>query len=108
MASNYIDQLVSKYLKSKGHDNLAKIVEEAKNDNKNDTTESSFKDNELFVLCEDIIIDGINEGDYKKSLLDTYSTFTAWASDSLDFLKPELCLLCLPIFSYTYVFLIRK
>ena len=109
MSSNYIDQLVSKYLKSKGHDNIAKIIEESKTETKkNDSSESSFKDTELFSLCEDIVIDGINEGDYKKSLLDTYSIFTAWASDSLDFLKPELCLLCLPIFSYSYICLIRK
>lgn len=114
--TTFVDQLVKRYLKLKGHENIAKVLQNNNNSGSSNCSQESFPatssssrdDDDLFMLCEDIVLDGINDGNYKQMLLETFDTFRAWASDSLDFLKPELLLLCLPVFSYTYLCLIRK
>lgn len=64
-------------------------------------TDISFRNDELYILCEDIILDVIH-GSNQEYILETYNIFRLWCCDSLDYVKPELLMLCFPVFVYRY------
>jgi hypothetical protein len=102
MTSKAVDSLVKKYLQMKGFDEVVKLLEQSEskiNHASFEPFQSNLKESEIYSLCEDIIIDKLNEGRIDH-LISTYNSFRSWAIYSFDFVKAELLLLCLPVFVY--------
>lgn len=107
MESKAVNDLVKRYLHMKGLSDVAKLLDEKNGESNNTENQSNdsitqpLSKEEMYILCEDIIIDGLQESDSRR-LVSAYSTFRSWACSSLDFIMPELMLLCFPIFVYRY------
>jgi len=114
MDSKAVNDLVKRYLHMKGLSDVVKLLDEKNIENgegnENEQQQQISKQQqqplskeEMYILCEDIIIDGLQESNSLR-LITAYSTFRSWACSSLDFIMPEIMLLCFPIFVYRYVY----
>ena len=116
MESKAVNDLVKRYLHMKGLSDVVKLLDQKNIENgdgkanENETTTTNeqiskqqpLSKEEMYILCEDIIIDGLQESNSQR-LISAYSSFRSWACSSLDFIMPEIMLLCFPIFVYRYI-----
>lgn len=106
MESKAVNDLVKRYLHMKGLSDIVKLLDEkidtenVDENEKNDLSKQQpLSNEEMYILCEDIVIDGLQHSDSRR-FMSAYSTFRSWACTSLDFIMPETMLLCFPIFVY--------
>ena len=109
MESKAVNDLVKRYLHMKGLSDVVKLLDQKNEENETTSDQQNISSKhqqplskeEMYILCEDIVVDGLQESDSRR-LISAYSTFRSWACSSLDFIMPEIMLLCFPIFVYRY------